>query len=209
MVYTLFTMIAFLTGVLTERRENSITLDVQGVGYELFVSKRVLEELPMVGSQVTVHTHMHVREDAMVLFGFLIPAEREVFTTLLKISGVGPKAALAVLSQGSPAELANAVLTEQVSYFTSASGIGKKTAERLLMELTGVIEGFASIGASEAASAKAGVGTQHSDAVQALTQLGYTSREAEHAVHSVPADTEQTTEALVRAALRELARVVT
>ena len=196
-------MIAFLTGTLASRDLDRVVLNVGGIGYEIFVTERELEKLTEIGTEATLHTHMHVREDAMTLFGFSVSAERALFARLLRVSGVGPKVALAILTQGSPAQLAHAVLTDELAFFTSAPGIGKRTAERLLVELRGTVEGFASAG--DVAGAAGAKRSAHKDAVAALTQLGYSEKEAEQAVHASPSGKDARTEDLVRDALKQIA----
>ena len=168
-------MIGRITGKLIEKRPPLVLLDVQGVGYEIDVPMSTFYQLPAIGSQVTLHTHLVVREDAHLLFGFGSEEERAAFRQLLKISGVGARTALAVLSGLSVADLLQAVRAEDSSRLTKIPGIGKKTAERLLLELRGKLEMILSPGAAPAVS-----GSQ--DVLNALLALGYNEREANWAI---------------------------
>lgn len=168
-------MIGRITGKLIEKRPPLVLLDVQGVGYEIDVPMSTFYQLPAIGSQVTLHTHLVVREDAHLLFGFGSEEERAAFRQLLKISGVGARIALAVLSGLSVADLQQAVRAEDSSRLTKIPGIGKKTAERLLLELRGKLEMILSPGAAPAA-------TRSQDVLNALLALGYNEREANWAI---------------------------
>ncbi len=168
-------MIGRITGKLIEKRPPLVLLDVQGVGYEIDVPMSTFYQLPALGSQVTLHTHLVVREDAHMLFGFGSEEERAAFRQLLKISGVGARTALAVLSGLSVADLQQAVRAEDSGRLTKIPGIGKKTAERLLLELRGKLEMILTPGAAPAVS-----GSQ--DVLNALLALGYNEREANWAI---------------------------
>lgn len=168
-------MIGRITGKLIEKRPPLVLLDVQGVGYEIDVPMSTFYQLPAIGSQVTLHTHMVVREDAHLLFGFGSEEERTAFRQLLKISGVGARTALAVLSGLSVGDLQQAVRAEDSGRLTKIPGIGKKTAERLLLELRGKLEMILTPGAAPVAS-----GSQ--DVLNALLALGYNEREANWAI---------------------------
>ncbi|MBX6318106.1 Holliday junction branch migration protein RuvA [Pigmentiphaga sp.] len=174
-------MIGRLTGILVEKQPPTICLDVNGVGYELDVPMSTLYSLPEVGSKVTLLTHLAIREDAHVLYGFGTAAERSTFRELIKVSGVGAKIALAVLSGMTVAELAQAVTLQEAGRLTRVPGIGKKTAERLLLELKG------KLGADLGAAGGATVSDGQSDILNALLALGYSDREASAAVKSLPA----------------------
>jgi len=174
-------MIGRLAGILLEKNPPQILLDVQGVGYEVDVPMSTFYNLPALNEKVVLHTQLIVREDAHLLFGFLTHEERIAFRQLLKISGVGPKLALSVLSGLSLGDLAHAVANKDASRLTKIPGVGKKTAERLLLELQGK---FAPSGASAAAgvtTASAG-----SDIVNALLALGYNEKEADWAAKQLP-----------------------
>jgi len=168
-------VIGRITGTLIEKRPPSVLVDVQGVGYELNVPMSTFYQLPVIGSQVTLHTHLVVREDAHLLFGFATEQERGAFRQLLKISGVGARIALSLLSGLSVADLAQAVTNQDSGRLTKIPGIGKKTAERLLLELRGKLEMTLSPGAAPAMS-------RSQDVLNALLALGYNEREANWAI---------------------------
>ena len=174
-------MIGRLTGILLEKNPPQILLDVQGVGYELDVPMSTFYNLPALHEKVVLHTEFIVREDAHLLYGFLSQEERIAFRQLLKISGVGPKLALSVLSGLSLADLAAAVANKETGRLTKIPGVGKKTAERLLLELQGK---FAIAGSGPAASSAASSG----DIVNALQALGYNDKEADWAARQLPGD---------------------
>lgn len=174
-------MIGRLTGILLEKNPPQILLDVQGVGYEIDVPMSTFYNLPGLHEKVVLHTQFIVREDAQLLYGFLSQQERMAFRQLLKISGVGPKLALSVLSGLSLDDLAAAVAGKEVGRLTRIPGVGKKTAERLLLELEGK---FAVTGA--AATLGATVPSAGSDIVNALQALGYNEKEADWAVKQLP-----------------------
>lgn len=191
-------MIGRLHGVLLEKHAPQIVLDVQGVGYEIDVPLRCFEQLPALGDVVTLHTHLVIREDAHLLFGFLTAAERATFRQLIKVSGIGAKMALAILSTLSQQELAQALATDDVKRLSSVPGVGKKTAERLILELRGKLTSADTIPTSLLASA-------HSDIVQALIALGYQEKPAMAVVETLPADIE--VGAGIRLALKQLAKL--
>lgn len=175
-------MIGKLTGTLLDKHPPQILIDCHGVGYEVEVPMSTFYGLPASGERVSLLTHFVVREDAQVLFGFATAAERAAFRELIKISGVGPRTALALLSGLSVAELAQAVATQEAGRLVKIPGIGKKTAERLLLELKGKL-------APELAPAPAApAGDAHADIQQALLALGYSEREAAAALKALPAD---------------------
>ena len=174
-------MIGRLTGTLAEKNPPQITLDVAGVGYEVDVPMSTFYNLPATGEKVTLHTHLVVREDAHLLFGFASEAERVAFRQLLKISGIGARTALAVLSGLSVAELSHAVAMQEAGRLTKIPGIGKKTAERLLLELRDKMAGLA-------AAAPSAAQTSTSDILNALLGLGYNEREAQAAMKALPPD---------------------
>ncbi len=176
-------MIGRLSGVLLEKNPPQILLDVQGVGYEVDVPMSTFYNLPASGEKVVLHTELIVREDAHLLYGFLTQEERATFRQLLKISGVGPKMALAVLSGLSIADLAAAVANKDAARLTKIPGVGKKTAERLLLELQGKFAVAGTAAVSGAAAPSAG-----NDIVNALLALGYNEKEADWAAKQLPKD---------------------
>ena len=177
-------MIGRITGTLLEKNPPQVLVDVQGVGYEIDVPMSTFYGLPKLGDQVVLVTHMVVREDAQLLYGFGSDAERATFRTLLKVSGVGPKVALAVLSGMSVNDLAEAVATQESGRLVKVPGIGKKTAERLLLELRDKLK----VDVRVAVGGTPAKITSASDILNALIGLGYSEREALMAVKLLPAD---------------------
>jgi len=173
-------MIGRLTGTLAEKSPPQVLVDVGGVGYEVDVPMSSFYNLPALGERITLLTHFVVREDAQQLFGFLTHDERSTFRQLVRISGVGPRTALAILSGLSVAELAAAVGRQESARLVKVPGIGKKTAERLLLELKG------KLGPDLGAPAAAAAGDAQNDIVQALLALGYSEREAAAALKALP-----------------------
>lgn len=176
-------MIGRLQGQLAAKHPPQVLVDCHGVGYEVDVPMSTFYNLPEVGGAVTLLTHLVVREDAHVLFGFATAAEREAFRQLIKVSGVGPRMALGVLSGMAVAELAQAITQQSAARLTKVPGIGKKTAERLLLELKGKLG--ADLGDLAAGPARSDV---HSDIQQALLALGYNDKEASAALKALPSD---------------------
>ncbi|MDR3393300.1 MAG: Holliday junction branch migration protein RuvA [Sulfuriferula sp.] len=173
-------MIGRITGVLIEKHPPQIVVDAGGVGYEIDVPMSTFYHLPVLGERVALHTHLVVREDAQLLYGFGSEAERASFRQLIKITGVGAKMALAVLSGLSASDLAQAVVMQDVARLTTIPGIGKKTAERLLLELKGKIAD------ALPTAGTANVGAQvNGDVLNALLALGYNEREAASAVRQI------------------------
>jgi len=179
-------MIGRLTGILLEKNPPQVLLDVQGVAYELDVPMSTFYNLPMLNEKVVLHTQLIVREDAHLLYGFLSNEERIAFRQLLKISGVGPKLALSVLSGLSLNDLAVAVANKEAARLTRIPGVGKKTAERLLLELHGK---FLSTGSGSTQQGTPVV-SYGNDIVNALLALGYNEREAEWAAKQLPKETD-------------------
>jgi Holliday junction DNA helicase RuvA len=176
-------MIGRLTGLLAEKSPPQVVLDVQGVGYEVDVPMSTFYNLPGLGERVTLLTHFVVREDAHLLYGFATSEERATFRELVKISGVGPRTALSILSGLSVADLAGAVARQEGGRLQKVPGIGKKTAERLLLELKGKLG--PDLGLPAGASV---VNDAQADIVQALMALGYSEKDAAAALKKLPAD---------------------
>ena len=176
-------MIGRISGTLAEKQPPQVLVDVQGVGYELAVPMSTFFNLPAVGERVVLLTQFVVREDAQVLFGFLTTAERATFRELVKISGVGPRTALSILSGLSVGELAAAVSRQDGARLVKVPGIGKKTAERLLLELKGKLGADLSLPSVGPLPSEA-----QTDITQALQALGYNEREAQAALKALPAD---------------------
>ena len=174
-------MIGQLTGTLVDKNPPEVVVDCHGVGYEVNVPMSTFYNLPATGEKVTLVTHFVVREDAQILYGFATLSEREAFRQLIKISGVGPRTALSVLSGMSVTDLAQAITTQEVGRLVKVPGIGKKTAERLLLELKGKLGPDIGVVASVASNAQA-------DILQALLALGYNDKEAAAALKALPKD---------------------
>ncbi len=174
-------MIGRLAGVLVDKTPPSVMVDVGGVGYEVDVPMSTFYQLPAVSERVILLTHLVVREDAQQLYGFATSAERGAFRELIRISGVGARTALAVLSGLSVTELAQAITVQESGRLTRIPGIGKKTAERLLLELKG------KLGADLGTAGSPATADSASDVIHALLALGYNEREAAAAVRQVPA----------------------
>ncbi|MBX9901237.1 MAG: Holliday junction branch migration protein RuvA [Burkholderiaceae bacterium] len=175
-------MIGRIAGTLIEKNPPQLLVDCAGVGYEIDVPMSTFYNLPALGDRVVLLTHLAIREDAHVLFGFGTAEERFAFRQLIKISGVGARTALSILSGMSVADLAQAITLQEAGRLTRVPGIGKKTAERLLLELKG------KLGADLGASGAAAMAGDHSgDVLNALLALGYSDKEALLALKSVPA----------------------
>ena len=174
-------MIGRLTGQLAEKNPPEILVDCHGVGYEVLVPMSTFYNLPALGEKISLFTHFVVREDAQLLYGFGSNAERAAFRQLIKITGVGPRTALSVLSGMSVADLAQAITLQEAGRILKVPGIGKKTAERLLLELKGKLG--ADIGAHVSVSNEAQL-----DILQALVALGYSDRDAALALKALPQD---------------------
>ena len=199
-------MITFLEGTLVEALPTQIIVAVHGVGYQVQIPLSSFDRLPPPGTPLKILTHLQVREDAHVLFGFLSVAERDLFRLLINnVSGIGPKLALAVLSGMSVTSFKDAVVNKAVDAIAKVKGVGKKTAERIVLELkdkVGVVAMWEAASAEHAPSAEQ---TQVNDAVLALISLGYKQVDAHKAVkQAFAADGEKSTEDLVRKALKLL-----
>jgi len=201
-------MIGRLRGTLAEKQPPFLLLDVNGVGYELEVPMTTLYRLPPVGEALTLHTHLVVREDAQLLYGFAEKRERELFRELIRLNGVGPKLALALMSGLEVDELVRCVQAHDTAALTKIPGVGKKTAERLLVELKDrfkaweAMPGIAPLVLEP--SAPAAVSSAESDAVSALIALGFKPQEASRAVAAVQEDG-LSSEELIRRALKGMA----
>lgn len=188
-------MIGRLRGVLADVTPAGVVLDVHGVGYEVAVSSRGLAELPQVGEEIVLHTHLHVREDQMALFGFPTADQRELFRLLIGVSGVGPKVALAILGTLSVDELRAAVVSDDVVALTSVPGIGKRSAQKLLLELRPRLE-VPEIGIAASGSV--------AEVRVALEGLGYGSEEIRVVLAQLPTDL--SVEVLLKQSLQALGK---
>lgn len=174
-------MIGRIAGVLIEKNPPQILVDCQGVGYDVDVPMSTFYNLPALGEKVVLLTHLAIREDAHVLFGFATAEERSTFRQLIKISGVGARTALSILSGMTVADLSQAISLQEAGRLTRVPGIGKKTAERLLLELKG------KLGADLGVAASIAAGDHSADILNALLALGYSDKEAVQAMKLVPA----------------------
>ena len=205
-------MIATLRGILQHTDQDRIIIDVHGVGYEVFVAENVLAQLPPEGEDIFLYIHTHVREDALHLFGFLSEADKKSYQLLLNVSGVGPKLAMAIVAAVSPAELARAVSGEDIARLTQVSGVGKKTAKRLCLELKDKVDFIpdpVGTAADESAPAMAetAITPVAQDCLSALINLGYHEDIARQAVEQVMAERGEDAdfEEVLRHALQSLA----
>jgi Holliday junction DNA helicase RuvA len=202
-------VIAFLNGQLVARRPSSIYLDVNGVGFEVLMPQSSIAKLPETGSPVQVMTYLQVRDDGLSLFGFLSIEEKALFEELIDVSGVGPKLALAALSFYSPQELAGAIAAQDVARISKIPGVGKKTAQRIILELKGAIDGGldgllgdASSDASGGSALSASQDNTLKGIADALLGMGFTSAEAELALVGAPEDASES--AILQYALKRL-----
>lgn len=201
-------MIARLRGTLLEANYTNCIVDVNGVGYEAAIPLSTFDKLPRPGENVDLHILTQVREDAITLFGFATPDEKELFSALVQVSGIGGKLALNILSGMSVANFCDAVVNRDVKALSRISGIGKRTAERMIVELHDKLSAprFASAGADGAAGAKGNLDSIN-DAALALESLGYKRDAIRRAIQTITSElpeAEQTTENLVRAALARM-----
>ncbi|NLN65984.1 MAG: Holliday junction branch migration protein RuvA [Clostridiaceae bacterium] len=199
-------MFAYIKGNLTYKGKDFIVVETGGIGYKVMVPLTALEVLKQPGTEIKVFTYLHVREDAWLLFGFMCEEEQKMFEQLLKVSGVGPKVAMSLVSNIPPSQFGLAVLTDDVSTFVKAPGVGKKTAQRIILELKDKLkkeqgEELKVLTAGEGRYERPGGTIQ--EAVSALMMLGYSSQEANRAVSSVYSE-EKSLEEIIRDALKGL-----
>lgn len=203
-------MIAFIRGIVDEISEDSVTLDVQGVGYRICISGDTAAALPAVGEEIKLYTYTYVREDAFLLYGFLTRDDLQIFKQLITVSGIGPKGGLAVLSVMSADDLRFAILSGDAKMIATAPGIGKKTAERVILDLRDKISLedtmiHRQMSDQDAESGSAADGNEiRTEAVEALTALGYSAQEALRAVKKVALTEDMDVEAVLKAALKNL-----
>jgi Holliday junction DNA helicase RuvA len=180
-------MISCLKGEFFHKSPEKVTILVNGVGYEVFLSSTSLEKLPQLGEDVFLHTFTYVREDTLTLFGFADTDEKEMFLLLINVSGIGPKLGLSILSGIKPADLARAIATKDVTRLTGLSGVGKKTAERLCLDLkdkVGLIAG-GDVELPDFSAGSQAEGSKEKDVISALTNLGYPQSRAYIALSEV------------------------
>lgn len=199
-------MISYIRGELAAVEKEKVIVDVGGVGYGIYMPGQAMGVLPQPGNEVKIHTYLNVREDAMQLFGFLTRDDLEVFKLVIGVSGIGPKGGLSILSQLTPDDLRFAVLSGDVKAISAAPGIGKKTAEKLIIELKdklNIEDVLTHAADSSAAAVPVNNGGIQSEAVQALVALGYGSTESLRAVKQVELDN-PTVEDVLKEALKKM-----
>jgi len=197
-------VIGRLRGTLIRKEPPALMVDAGGVGYELEAPMTTFYDLPVLGETITLYTHLVVREDAHLLFGFSRESQRRQFRALLKVNGVGPRVALAVLSGLSEQELVHCVAHEDVDRLIQVPGIGRKTAERLIVELRDKLAADVPTAAERALATPAAPSDPVTEAVSALIALGYKAQQASRVVRAVPA-TGLSTEEIIRQALKAMA----
>lgn len=199
-------MIGKITGTIIEKQAPQLVIDVNGVGYEIDAPMNTFYQLPDVGATVSLFTHFVVREDAQLLYGFYSRDERTLFRTLLKVNGVGPRLALTILSSATPEEFVRCVLNNDTATLVSLPGIGKKTAERLVIEMRDKLSDWYKAPVTEGVQPAKTESKRHhvlQDAISALVSLGYKQQEANRTVTKID-DGGATSEELIRRALREM-----
>lgn len=194
-------MYYYIKGTLVQKSDNYIVVDANGIGYMINTSLTTLSSVGASGSEVTIYTYLNVREDAMELYGFSAQEEKNMFIHLISVSGVGPKAALNMLSVASPAKLAAAVVTNDVKTITKASGVGPKLAQRVILELKDKLK-TEELGIEEDMDVSLDMSDNRSEAISALVVLGYSSQDAQKAVSKVDASLE--VEEIIKKALGSL-----
>ena len=200
-------MIGFVKGSLADVESDRVIIDVGGIGYNVFVSSYTMGRLPLEGNEVKLYTYLNVKEDLMQLYGFLSKDELRIFKLLIGVNGIGPKGGLGILSYLTPDDLRFAVMTNDVKAISAAPGIGKKTAEKLIVELK---DKLGSIEPEEVPVSESVTGNTpfskeiQTDAVQALVALGYGSTEALRAVTNVMTEQEDSVEEILKKALKFL-----
>ena len=203
-------MISFIKGKLTEFLEDIIVIEVNGIGYNVRVPASIFSNIPKIGETIKIYTYLQVREDAMNLFGFLKREDLDIFKLLINVNGIGPKGALAILSNISPNDLRFAVLSDDVKLISSTPGIGAKTAQKLIIELKDKLkltEAFEyALNENSSNQSSAGdVMLAKNEAVEALVSLGYSSSEALKTVNSIDNIEEKNSETILKEALKKLA----
>ncbi len=192
-------MIAYVKGILTAKHPTEVTVETGGLGYRIFIPISTFERLPSPGNEVLLHTYLHVREDALQLYGFLAAEEKEFFLTLTDVSGIGPRLGLGILSGARVSELRRAIESEDITFLSRIPGLGKKTATKLVFELRGKLPAADEPPPSPASAL-------YDDALSALINLGYRKTDAEAALARL--GTLQTLEGAITGALKALSRAI-
>lgn len=196
-------MIAYIKGILEEKNNEIAIVDVNGIGYQILIPYSTYQILPDVGTCVKLNVYMNVREDNVSLFGFYTKEEERMFKLLISVSGVGPKMALAVLSDITPTEFSLGVITDDVNKLTKVSGIGKKTAQRIILELKDKLKNEDMVDSKEYKLEVKVSNNQANEAISALQVLGYPCKDATKAVNAVDTDG-LSVEEIIKAALKLL-----
>lgn len=198
-------MISYIRGELAAIEEEKVVVDVGGIGYGIYMPGQSMGKLPAIGAEVKLHTYLNVREDAMQLFGFLTRDDLKIFKLVIGVSGIGPKGGLSILSKLTPDDLRFAVLSGDAKAISAAPGIGKKTAEKLIIELKDKLsmdDVIQNVEAVEEISGQSGVSQIQTDAIQALTALGYGNTESLRAVKQVEITENTDVETVLKQALK-------
>ena len=198
-------MFAYIKGSLEQKSNNYVVIDVGGIGYKIFMATKAIETLGEIGKVVKVHTHYYVREDNISLYGFNTNEELRMFELLLQVSGIGAKSAIAMLSEISPSSFALAVISDDISQLVKITGIGKKTAARIVLELKDKLKTEEAITKTEEVKLSITNEEETSEAIAALQVLGYTKREIEKALENVDTKNLQLEE-IIKQGLKNLAR---
>ncbi|MDO8574714.1 MAG: Holliday junction branch migration protein RuvA [bacterium] len=191
-------MVSYLEGKIIDKNEKFFVINTGGVGYRVFSHQGILEKIPAIGQNIGVWTHLYVREDALDLYGFIDKDELEFFEVLISISGIGPKSALGILEVAPVMSLKQAIVSEDETFFTKVSGVGKKTAQRLILELKNKL-------AKTIAPIKGSDSAEMAETMDALVSLGYRERDARKVLQEIPKDIKGV-EAKVKAALKILGK---
>ena len=200
-------MYAYIEGSVEEIEEDYVVLDNNGIGYRIFMSTSDLSALPSKGSSIRIYTYHHVREDAMILFGFIEKQTKKLFEMLITVNGIGPKGALSILSVLSPDDLRFAIVGGDAKLIASAPGIGSKTAQKAILELKDKIDLAETVNdtLNRGAGAAASDNSVKGDVIMALTSLGYSSSEALNAIKGIAITEDSDTESVLKEALKNMA----
>jgi len=203
-------MISYVKGIISEKTEELIVVENNGIGYAIRIAVSIFDRLPALGNEVKIYTYMHVREDAMLLYGFLNKSELEVFKLMIAVSGVGPKSALGLLSILSPEDFRLAVISGDAKMIAKAPGIGAKSAQRIILDLKDKIDITKIFNADEGDEIMSvrlenvNANSPLGDAVEALVSLGYSPSQASKAVRAVALTDDMDSEDILKSALKEL-----
>lgn len=201
-------MYSYIKGILTEIEEELVVVEAGGIGYNIYTTGQTFRYLPAVGEEIKLYTYLHIREDAMILYGFLTKDDRRVFKLLIGVSGIGPKGALAILSVMTTDDLRFAVLGDDAKAIAKAPGVGAKTAQRLILELKdklSIEDAFEEKLERTLEQAESKAKGAKNEAVQALTALGYSSSEALKALNGIEITEDTDVETILKAALKNMA----